>query len=213
MCPEVSVNSPWSQSCGCCKSGGLCCAVLRPVHGAEISAGAEDDDRRQGGAVQLCGRTGATWRPALRRLQEVAARSRLRHQQPMAGRQLTSHSTLLLLLLFSSSYLNKAVVGQCLLQASFGGGEVPPSPPKNLQFPLLWIFFSAGTCDESRIHHGNILLVDIQHRKLLVIKLPQGCKFMPKMHHNTFGGRRGPAGRAYPLPRPRSVTTYFTFLR
>jgi len=145
VCPEVSVNSPWSQSCGCCKFGGWCCAVLRPLHGAEISAGAEDDDRRQGGAVQLCGRTGATWRPALRRLQEVAARSRLRHQQPMAGRQLTSHSTLLLLLLlFSSSYLNKAVVGQCLLQASFGEGKFPPLPQKTYNSPCYESFFRPG---------------------------------------------------------------------
>ena len=95
----------------------------------------------------------------------------------------------------------------------FWGRGSSPLSPKKLTIPPALNLFSAGTCDESQIRHGNILLMDNKHRKLLVIKLPQGCKFMPKMHHNTFGGRRGPAGRAYPLPRPRPVTTYFTFLR
>jgi len=38
---------------------------------------------------------------------------------------------------------------------------------------------------------------------LLVIKQSKGCKFMPKMHQNAFGGRAlpGPAGEANKLRR------------
>ena len=31
--------------------------------------------------------------------------------------------------------------------------------------------------------------MDNEHRKLFVIKQSKGCKFMPKMCRNTFGGR------------------------
>ena len=45
--------------------------------------------------------------------------------------------------------------------------------------------------------------MDNKHRKFFVIKQSDGCKFMPKMHQNTFGGRAppGPAERAYALPQ------------
>jgi len=38
--------------------------------------------------------------------------------------------------------------------------------------------------------------MDNKHRKLFVIEQSKGCKFMPKTHQNTFGGRAppGPAG-------------------
>jgi len=41
--------------------------------------------------------------------------------------------------------------------------------------------------------------MDNKHRKLFVIKQSKGCKFMPKMHQNTFSGRAppGPAGGTY----------------
>jgi len=43
--------------------------------------------------------------------------------------------------------------------------------------------------------------VDNKDRKLFVITQPWGCKFVPKMYQNTFGGQSGPAGGAYVLPR------------
>jgi len=39
-----------------------------------------------------------------------------------------------------------------------------------------------------KLHQGNFLLMDNKHRKLFVIKQSKGCKFVPKMHQNTFGG-------------------------
>jgi len=75
----------------------------------------------------------------------------------------------------------------------FWGGILPP-PKKNLQFPppqvaaklcALYLFF--GQDSELQILHGNFLLVDDKHRKLFAIKQPKGCKFMLKMHLNTFG--------------------------
>ena len=44
-----------------------------------------------------------------------------------------------------------------------------------------------------------------KHRKLFVIKQPKGCKFMPKIHQNTFGGRAppGPAGERISSPDPQ----------
>jgi len=44
-------------------------------------------------------------------------------------------------------------------------------------------------------------LMDNKHRKLFVIKQSKGCKLMPKMHQNAFGGWAlfGPAGGAYAL--------------
>ena len=53
------------------------------------------------------------------------------------------------------------------------------------------------------MYHENFLLMENKHRKLFAIKQPKRCKFMPKMHQNTFGGRAppGPAEGAYMLPR------------
>ena len=44
--------------------------------------------------------------------------------------------------------------------------------------------------------------MDNKHRKLFAIKQSKGCKFMPKMHQNTFGGRAppGPAGQSLCAP-------------
>jgi len=52
--------------------------------------------------------------------------------------------------------------------------------------------------------------MDKKHRKLFVIKHSKGCKFMPRMHRNTFGGRAkpGPTGAAYALP-VTAVGAYF----
>jgi len=103
-------------------------------------------------------------------------------------------------------------VHQCLFQASFlGGGENPP-PSKKLTIPpqtaaklcALNIFFRLG----QRITNisQNFLLMENKHRKLFVTKQSKGCKFMPKMHQNTFGSRAPPepAGGAYALPRSPS---------
>ena len=65
-----------------------------------------------------------------------------------------------------------------------------------------------GRDNELQIHHGNFLLTDYKHRKSFVIKQSKGCKFMPKMHHNAFGGRDlpGPAGELMcspQIPRPQ----------
>ena len=42
------------------------------------------------------------------------------------------------------------------------------------------------------MYHENFLLMENKHRKLFAIKQPKRCKFMPKMHQNTFGGRAPP---------------------
>ena len=49
-------------------------------------------------------------------------------------------------------------------------------------------------------------LMDNEHMKLFVIKQSKGCKFMPKMHENIFGGQAlpGPTGGAYALSQTRS---------
>ena len=53
-----------------------------------------------------------------------------------------------------------------------------------------------GRHNELQPYHEHFLLMDNKHRKLFVIKQSKGCKFMPKMHQNAFGGRAppGPAG-------------------
>ena len=53
----------------------------------------------------------------------------------------------------------------------------------------------------------NFLLMDNKHRKLFVIKQSKWCKFKPKMHQNTFGGRASPGhdGGAYAPPEPLSA--------
>jgi len=44
--------------------------------------------------------------------------------------------------------------------------------------------------------------------KLLVMKQSKGCKFVPKMHKNTIGGRAPPesAGGSYAHPTPQLAT-------
>jgi len=42
--------------------------------------------------------------------------------------------------------------------------------------------------------------MDNKHWKLFVVKQPRGCKFMPKMHPDTFGGRAAPAGGSFGAP-------------
>jgi len=76
----------------------------------------------------------------------------------------------------------------------WGGGFSPPQkkltiPPNGCQ-TVRSIFF--GRDNESQIYRGNFLLMDNKHRKLLVIRQSKGCKFVPKMHQNTFGGRVPP---------------------
>ena len=50
--------------------------------------------------------------------------------------------------------------------------------------------FSAGTMNCKYIM--ETFLTDNKHSKLFVIKQSKECKFIPKMHHNTFGGRAPP---------------------
>ena len=91
----------------------------------------------------------------------------------------------------------------------FGGGRrIPPPkkktyspPPNSCRIVCSKSFFDGDS--ELKIYPGNFLLMDNKHRKLYVIKQSKGCKFMPKMQQNTFGGRApsGPAGGAYVLPQ------------
>jgi len=109
--------------------------------------------------------------------------------------------------------MQPCVVKQCLFRAAFLGG-LPPSPQKTYNFPqtaaklcalnALNLFFNRG--NDLQTYHGNFLLMDNEHRKLFVTKQSKGCKFMPKMHQDTFGGHAppGPAGGAYALPQIRS---------
>jgi len=84
-----------------------------------------------------------------------------------------------------------------------------PSPefynlPNGCQI-LYSIFF--GRVNELHIYHRNFLLMDTEHKKLFVIKQSKWCKFKPKMHQNTFGGRASPGhdGGAYAPPEPLSA--------
>jgi len=82
----------------------------------------------------------------------------------------------------------------------FGGGNpIPPQkkftiPPNGFQIGCSK--FWGGDLHQLQIYHGNILLMDNKHRKVFVIKQSKGCKFMPKIHQNTFGSRAlpGPVG-------------------
>ena len=97
------------------------------------------------------------------------------------------------------------VLDQCLLQASLGGNFRPAPKTYNLSERLpncaLNLFFR----QRQRITNisRNFLLMDNEHRKLFAIKQSKGCRFMPKMYQNTFGGRAppGPAGGACALPQ------------
>jgi len=95
------------------------------------------------------------------------------------------------------------VYGQCLFQASFlrGGGDFPPKKltilPDGGQTVCSKSFFDRD--NELQIYHGNLLLMNNAHRKLFVIRQSKGCKFLPKMHQNTFVS--SPAGGDYSLPQ------------
>jgi len=87
-----------------------------------------------------------------------------------------------------------------------------PPPKKTYNFPrkrlpnyVFKIFFSAGKTNYKHITK-NFLLMDKKHRKLFVIEQSKGCKFTPKMHQNTFGGRAPPghAGELMRSPRLHS---------
>jgi len=75
-----------------------------------------------------------------------------------------------------------------------------PHPPKNYNSPQRLpncrpkSFFHRD--NELQIYHGKFLLMNNNQGKLFVIKQSKGCKFMSKMHQNTFGGwaSPGPAG-------------------
>ena len=69
---------------------------------------------------------------------------------------------------------------------------------------MFYVFFWPG--NELQIYHGNTLLMDNKHGKLIVIEQSKWCRFMPKMHQNMFGGRTlpGPAGELMRSSRPPS---------
>ena len=46
--------------------------------------------------------------------------------------------------------------------------------------------------------------MDNKHGKLFVIEQSKKCKFMPKMHRNTFGGRAPPVELGELIRSPRS---------
>jgi len=121
---------------------------------------------------------------------------------------------------------NSAVVGSVMLRAEGRGstdtcnsvfipgiffcvgGEFPPS--KNLQFrpppngcQIVCSKSFSQPDNELQLYHGNMLLIDNKNRKLFVIKQSRECRFVPKMHQNTFSGRAppGPVGGAYTLPK------------
>ena len=84
-------------------------------------------------------------------------------------------------------------------------GNPPPSkklkiPPNGCQTVCSNSFFF-GRDNELRTYRGNLDLMHSKHGKLFVVKQSQGCKFMPKMHKNTFSGRAPPwpDGGAYAL--------------
>ena len=63
----------------------------------------------------------------------------------------------------------------------------PPTAACQIVCSRLNLFFCRD--NELQICHGNFLLMDNKHKKLFVIKQSKGCKYMSKMHQNTFGGR------------------------
>ena len=74
----------------------------------------------------------------------------------------------------------------------------------NTIFPFnSWLSFQR-LCRVDKYITETFFSVDNKHRILFVINLSKGCKFTPKMHQNTFGGRTppGPAGGACALPKP-----------
>ena len=82
----------------------------------------------------------------------------------------------------------------------FGKGGIPPPPKKTYNPPnrcqiVCSKFFLAGKMNYKC--HGKSLLMYNKHRKLFVIKQSKGCKFMPKIHQNTFGSRALPGTAAW----------------
>jgi len=122
---------------------------------------------------------------------------------------------------------NSAVVGSVMLRAEgrgstdtcnsvfipgiffvCGGGDSPlqktcnfAPPPNGCQIVCSKSFSQPD--NELQLYHGNMLLIDNKNRKLFVIKQSRECRFVPKMHQNTFSGRAppGPVGGAYTLPK------------
>jgi len=90
---------------------------------------------------------------------------------------------------------------QCLVWIPILPEELTIPPKKAGKLCALNLFFDQAI--ELPIYYGNYLLTDNKFRKLFITKQSKGCKFMPKMHQNTFGGRTpsGPTGGAYALPR------------
>jgi len=81
---------------------------------------------------------------------------------------------------------------QYIFQASFyGEWHSPkltiPSPQTATISCAVNLFF--GWVNELQIYCGKFLLMDTKHTKLFAIKQSKGCKFMPGMHQDTFGGR------------------------
>jgi len=88
-----------------------------------------------------------------------------------------------------------------------GGGKSPPkkltNPPQTAaKMCALNIFFRPG--QRITTISQNFLLMDNKHRKLFVTKQSKGCKFMPKMHQNTFGSRAPPEPAGELMCSPRS---------
>ena len=53
--------------------------------------------------------------------------------------------------------------------------------------------------------------MDNKRRKLFVTKQSKGCKFLPKMHQSTFGGRPDPPKVLMRFPDPLAVMeSYFS---
>ena len=84
----------------------------------------------------------------------------------------------------------------------FGGDSFPRILQSPQRLPNFVLYFF-GRDNELHIYHRNFLLMDTEHKKLFVIKQSKWCKFKPKMHQNTFGGRASPGhdGGAYAPPR------------
>jgi len=72
------------------------------------------------------------------------------------------------------------------------------TPQTAAELCALNLFF--GRDNKLQIYHGNFLMDNKRRKKM---KQSKGCRFVPKMHQNTFGGRasHGPAGGAYALPQ------------
>jgi len=93
----------------------------------------------------------------------------------------------------------------------FKGVPLPPKKltilPKTVGKLCVLDLFWPG--QRIKIYQGNFLLTDNKHRKLFVTKESKWCKFMPKMHQHTFGGR-APLEELIRSPDPVTATgAYF----